>query len=134
MKFTYALLLTIVLTLNLQKVNAQHEKPNIIYIMVDDLGYEDVGCYGSKYNLTPNIDALAKGGLLLTDYHSNGATCSPTRAALMTGQYQNRFGERFEGPLSATSKDSIDDGLPNEVYTLAEALKDNGYATGMYGI
>ena len=133
MKFAFKILLICFLAVNLQKVDAQNQRPNIIYIMVDDLGYGDIGCYGSEYNLTPNIDALAKGGLRFTDYHSNGPTCSPTRAALMTGQYQYRFGQRFEGPLSATSKDPIDDGLPSEVYTLAEALKDNGYVTGMYG-
>ena len=117
----------------LAKSDAQEVRPNIVLIMVDDLGYGDLGCYGSEYNNTPNIDLLAKEGLLLTDYHSNGATCSPTRAALMTGQYQYRYGQRFEGPLSATRNDPIDDGLPEEAYTIAEALKDNGYTTGMYG-
>jgi len=116
-----------------EKIDAQEVRPNIVFIMIDDLGYGDLGCYGSKDNYTPNIDLLADEGLLLTDYHSNGATCSPTRAALMTGRYQYHYGERFEGPLSATRNDSIDDGLPEDAYTIAEALNDNGYVTGMYG-
>ena len=68
------------------------EKPNIVLVVVDDLGYADLGCYGSNIHRTPNIDALAKGGLRLTDFHTNGPVCSPTRAALMTGQYQQRSG------------------------------------------
>ena len=115
-----------------QKINAQSTRPNIVIIMVDDLGYGDVGCYGSEYNLTPYIDSLATGGLRLTDYHSNGATCSPTRVALLTGQYQYRYGKRFEIPLNASNQDP-DNGLSPEAYTIAEALRDNGYATGMYG-
>ena len=67
-------------------------KPNIILIMADDLGYGELGCYGSRHFKTPHIDALAKSGLRMTDFHSNGAVCSPTRAALMTGRYQQRCG------------------------------------------
>jgi arylsulfatase A-like enzyme len=106
-------------------------KPNIIFIMIDDLGYGDLGCYGSKINKTPNIDQLAAEGMLFTDYHSNGPMCSPTRAALMTGLYQHRFGEKFESAISG--KRDYDDGLPLEAVTIAEALKKAGYVTGMYG-
>jgi arylsulfatase A len=106
-------------------------QPNIIFIMIDDLGYGDLGCYGSAVNETPNIDRLAKEGILFTDYHSNGPMCSPTRAALMTGMYQHRFGQKFESAISG--KKDYDDGLPLEVVTVAEVLKKTGYATGMYG-
>jgi arylsulfatase A-like enzyme len=133
MKKIYVLIPVLFIAFTLeQKINAQSSQPNIVFIMVDDLGYGDVGCYGSEYNLTPYIDSLATGGLRLTDYHSNGATCSPTRVALLTGQYQYRYGKRFEIPLNASNKDP-DNGLSPEAYTIAEALRDNGYATGMYG-
>ena len=61
-------------------------KPNIVFIMADDLGYGDIGCFGSEHIKTPHLDALAKGGVKCLDFHSNGAVCSPTRAALMTGR------------------------------------------------
>ncbi len=67
-------------------------QPNIILIMADDLGYGDISCYGSETIETPVIDQLAAEGLKFTDYHSNGAVCTPTRAALMTGRYQQRAG------------------------------------------
>src|SRR5690606_18875866 len=65
---------------------------NFIIIMADDLGYGDISCYGNSYINTPNIDRLAKEGIRFTDFHSNGAVCSPTRAALLTGKYQQRTG------------------------------------------
>jgi len=107
------------------------KRPNIVFIMIDDLGYGDLGCYGSKVNHTPNIDRLAKEGMIFTDYHSNGPMCTPTRAALMTGLYQHRFGKKFEGAISG--KKHYDEGLSLEAVTIAEILKDAGYATGMYG-
>ena len=67
--------------------NEDSPQPNIIYIMIDDLGYGDIGCYGSKVNSTPNIDRLATGGKLFTDFHTNGPMCTPTRASLLTGMY-----------------------------------------------
>jgi arylsulfatase A-like enzyme len=114
-----------------QREKEESQKPNIIYILIDDLGYGDLACYGSTQNETPNIDRLASGGLLFTDFHSNGPMCTPTRAALMTGQYQHRLGRKFEGPLSA--KTQYDEGLPLESVTIAEVLKGAGYATGAYG-
>ena len=109
---------------------AQEQPPNIVLIMADDLGYGDVGSYGSTTNRTPNIDKLASGGLRLTDFHTNGPMCSPTRAAMLTGQYQSRFGRRFEAALSGANHDA---GLPPEAVTIAEILGENGYATGMFG-
>ena len=107
------------------------QSPNIVLILADDLGYGDLACYGSRSNLTPNIDQMAAQGLRFTDFHSNGPMCSPTRAALLTGLYQNRFGRSFETALSAIADG--DDGLPHQIHTLAEALQSAGYATGMYG-
>lgn len=106
-------------------------KPNIVLILIDDLGYGDVGCYGNTTNLTPNIDQLASEGVRFTDFHSNGPMCTPTRAALLTGMYQNRLGEKFEGPLNG--KTQFDEGMPESVTTIAEMLKNEGYVTGMFG-
>jgi arylsulfatase A-like enzyme len=107
------------------------DRPNIVVILADDLGYGDLGCYGSTKNQTPNIDRLAAGGLRCTDFHSNGPMCSPTRAALLTGCYPQRFGRPFERALSP--QPSRDIGLPLQAVTLAEVLKRSGYATGMFG-
>ena len=105
------------------------ERPNIILIMADDLGYGDIGCYGSKKIKTPNIDALARGGLKFTDYHSNCPVCSPTRAALLTGRYQQRCG--IEGVVTAAKHRHT--GMALEEVTFAEVLKKHGYATGIFG-
>jgi arylsulfatase A len=106
------------------------ERPNIVLIMADDLGYGDISCYGSRKINTPNIDALAKGGMKFTDYHSNGAVCSPTRAALLTGRYQQRAG--IEGVIYAKGP-TRQTGLALEETTFAEVLKKRGYATGIFG-
>ena len=106
------------------------DKPNIILIMADDLGYGDIGCYGSGKIKTPNIDALAKGGMKFTDYHSNCPVCSPTRAALLTGRYQQRAG--IEGVIYAKGA-ARQTGLALEETTFAEVLKTRGYATGIFG-
>jgi arylsulfatase A-like enzyme len=107
------------------------EKPNFVLIVADDLGYGDIGCYGNVSNKTPNLDGLAAEGLKFFDFHSNGPMCSPTRAALLTGRYQNRFGRAFESALSARAH--ADTGLPLQIVTIPEALKKAGYATGMFG-
>jgi len=106
------------------------DKPNIILIMADDLGYGDIGCYGNRTIKTPNIDALARGGMKFSDYHSNGAVCSPTRAALLTGRYQQRAG--IEGVVYAKGP-ARETGLALEETTFAEVLKKRGYATALFG-
>ena len=105
--------------------------PNFVLIVADDLGYGDPGCYGSKTNNTPNIDALASTGLRFTDFHSGGAMCSPTRASILTGCYPQRFGKIFDGALSGTKQRHL--GLPLEAVTIAERLQKAGYATGCFG-
>ena len=106
------------------------DKPNIILIMADDLGYGDIGCYGNKTIKTPNIDALARGGMKFSDYHSNCPVCSPTRAALLTGRYQQRAG--IEGVVYARGP-ARQTGLALEETTFAEVLKNRGYATALFG-
>ena len=105
------------------------DRPNIIIILADDLGYGDISCYGSKTINTPNIDALAEGGLKFTDFHSNCPVCSPTRAAFLTGRYQQRCG--VEGVV--TAKGHRDKGMPLAETTFAEVLKEAGYSTAMFG-
>ena len=105
-------------------------KPNVILILVDDMGYGDLGCYGGKAIPTPHIDALARGGMRFTDFHSNGVVCSPTRAALLTGRYQQRAGV----PEVITVDPKYDDaGLPLSETTLAEVVEKAGYATAIFG-
>ncbi len=103
--------------------------PNIILIVADDLGYGDLGCYGREDVKTPHLDAMARAGLRFTDFHSNGAVCSPTRAALMTGRYQQRSG--IEGVVTAAGHRHT--GLPLDEITIAEMLQAAGYRTALFG-
>lgn len=111
------------------RVGTASEKPNIILILADDLGFGDLGCYGSDRFETPHLDALAAGGLRFTDFHSNGAVCSPTRAALLTGRYQQRAG--ISGVVTAANHRHT--GLDVRETTFAELLRGAGYATALFG-
>ena len=104
--------------------------PNIILIMADDLGYGDLSGYGSDYISTPVLDNMAAEGMKFTDYHSNGAVCTPTRAALMTGNYQQKSG--LEGVIYVQEEKRIY-GISSAQLTMAEIFKDAGYKTGMFG-
>ena len=124
-------------------------RPNVIFILADDLGWRDTAVYGSTFYETPHIDALAQSGMRFTDAYSANPLCSPTRASILTGQYPVRYGltdatghekkvqehvERTEvseeirgaGPLGRNYLDS-------NVYTMGKAMKDAGYATGFFG-
>ncbi len=103
-------------------------RPNVIFILVDDMGYADLSSFGSKDIRTPNIDRLAKEGVKLTQAYSNGPVCTPTRAAFITGRYQQRAG--LEWALTPDMKDA---GLPGEEGSIARMLKNNGYATALMG-
>lgn len=131
MKPILAFLLSSFAGLTVASALAEATLPNIVFILADDLGYGDLGCYGNTRNATPNIDTLAAGGLRFTDFHSAGAMCSPTRASILTGQYPQRFGADFDGALGEERGREI--GLPLEAVTLAERLKPLGYATGCFG-
>ena len=103
-------------------------KPNIILIFVDDLGYGDIGANGNTLIKTPNIDAIAAGGVRLTDFHASANVCTPSRAGLLTGRYPVRAGLGKKVVFPASTH-----GLKTEEITLAEILKKAGYATAMFG-
>ena len=108
-------------------------KPNIVFILGDDLGYCDVSMYGCKEIPTPNIDSIGKNGIRFTNAYVSAPVCSPSRAGLLTGRYQQRFGFEFNaGPLPRALSNK-DMGLPLSEITVAQVLKKAGYATGMVG-
>jgi arylsulfatase A-like enzyme len=107
------------------------QKPNIVLIVADDLGYGELGCQGATDIPTPHIDSIAKNGVRFTNGYVSCPVCSPTRAGLMTGRYQERFGYEFNpGPPAVAPADF---GLPRDETTVAERLKAAGYATGLVG-
>ena len=112
-------------------------RPNIIFIVADDLGYADLGCYGGREAsfgaVSPVLDRLAAGGLKLTQGYANSPVCSPTRFALMTARYQYRLRGAAEEPINSRSKGSKTLGLPPEHPTLPSLLKDAGYRTALIG-
>ena len=127
------------------------KRPNIVLFLVDDMGWMDSGAYGSRYYETPNIDRLARQGMLFTDAYSANPLCSPTRASILTGKYPARLGiTSAVGHLPPLAEDAprlAESAAPNrrmltpeslrflrpEEYTLAEALRDAGYRTGHFG-
>jgi arylsulfatase A-like enzyme len=107
-------------------------RPNVIVIMADDLGYSDVSAYGVRRVPTPNIDRIGTDGVIFTDGYVTAPVCGPSRAGLMTGRYQTRFGFEFNnGPARRDVEANL--GLPPGEITLASALKPLGYATGLVG-
>ncbi|XP_047107537.1 arylsulfatase G-like isoform X2 [Schistocerca piceifrons] len=102
-------------------------KPNIVLIMADDLGWGDFGSYWPHTALTPNVDAITKEGMRLTDFHASASVCAPSRSALLTG----RLGLRT-GVVQNFAKDAVG-GIPENETTLAEILRDAGYRTAMIG-
>ena len=110
---------------------ADDRPPNVLVIVADDLGYGELGAQGNKQVPTPNIDSIAASGVRFTSGYVSCPVCAPTRAGLLTGRYQQRFGlELNPGP---EGKAAGDYGLPREEKTLAERLEERGYATGMFG-
>ncbi len=110
---------------------AQGAKPNIVFIMADDLGYADVSCYGQRDYMTPNIDRLALEGMNFTQGYANSSVCSATRTALITGRYQYRLPVGLEEPINAATPKNI--GLPPSHPTLPSLLKKAGYGTTLVG-
>jgi arylsulfatase A-like enzyme len=132
-----------------QKIKIE-KKQNVIFILADDLGWKDLGSYGSDFYETPNLDAFSKSGMLFTDAYAASPLCSPTRASILTGQEPGRL--RFTtptghvpevvldptetysaGPRDKTATPQTRTRLPNDYLTFAEVLKENGYATAFMG-
>jgi arylsulfatase A-like enzyme len=107
---------------------ADPPRPNIVFILADDLGYADLGCYGSKSIKTTNVDRLAKQGVRLTDCYAAAPVCSPTRAAFITGQYPQRAD--FDWVVRYADKDR---GLSTDHPSIAKSLNSAGYATALFG-
>ena len=128
--FTLAVLTTEHGTLNTLHAAAP-KPPNILVIVADDLGYADVGFQGCKDIPTPHLDALAKRSVRCTSGYVTHPFCSPTRAGLLTGRYQQRFGHEFNpGPPTAAN---VEVGLPLSERTLADVLRGAGYRTALVG-
>jgi arylsulfatase A-like enzyme len=108
-------------------------RPNIVFIVADDLGYADLGCYGGRVPVSPVLDRLAANGLRLTQGYANSPVCSPTRFALMTARYQYRLRGAAEEPINSRSRGSTTLGLPPEQPTLPSLLKATGYRTALIG-
>ncbi len=114
---------------------AENAKPNIVFIMADDLGWKELGCYGQEKIRTPNVDRLAAQGMRFTQYYSGSAVCAPARCNLLTGKHgghayiRNNHAVRGEDPKAFTGQLPI----PADEVTIAETLKARGYATGCFG-
>ena len=108
-------------------------RPNIVFIVADDLGFADLGCYGGRAPVSPVLDSLAAGGMKFTQGYANSPVCSPTRFALMTARYQYRLRGAAEEPINNKSRGSTTLGLPPEHPTLPSLLKASGYRTALMG-
>lgn len=118
------------LMLGVSSAAQSQRPPNVVLVMMDDLGYGDLGSYGGSDVRTPNIDRLAREGIRLTDAYASGPVCTPTRAALISGHYPQRVG--LESVLTISPEDR-ERGLPVQGASLPALLKTSGYATGLVG-
>ena len=117
----------LILIFTISSCETENRRPNIVFILTDDLGYGDLSSYGSKTINSENIDQLAKDGVKLTSYYAAQPVCSASRAAVLTGVYPNRIGiHNAFGPNSNS-------GINHNELTIAEMLKENGYSTGIFG-
>ena len=104
-------------------------RPNVIFILADDLGYNELGCYGQKKIQTPNLDQLAKDGMRFTRHYSGSAVCAPSRCVLLTGKHPGHAFIRNNGEVQPEGQRPI----PESEFTLAEVFKKEGYVTGAFG-
>ena len=110
---------------------APQRRPNIVLILADDLGYGELGCQGNPQIPTPHIDSIARGGVRFTDGYVSAPYCAPSRAGLMTGRYQTRFGHERNVVGETNLNPKV--GLPLSEMTIAGLLKNAEYTTGAFG-
>jgi arylsulfatase A-like enzyme len=133
------LLVSLVAVNRLSAANGQTDRPNVVVFLVDDLGWRDLGCYGSTFYETPRIDEFARGSMRFTQAYAACHVCSPTRASILTGKYPARLHltdwlpGRRDFPFQKLKNASIHHQLPHEEVTLAEVLKQHGYRTAHIG-
>ena len=140
MKLRNYFLLIVALVCCADTAKAEQPKMNVVFFLIDDLGWRDLGCYGSDYYKTPNIDRLAKEGVRFTDAYAACTVCSPTRAAIMTGKYPARLlltqwlpSGRWSRTGHKMKEGRYISNLPLEEVTIAEALREHGYKTAFMG-
>ena len=110
------------------------ERPNIVVVLLDDMGWGDFSCFGNKDAQTPNVDRLAAEGIRFSQFYVNAPICSPSRTALTTGQYPHRWRmTSFLDNRAANARRGVADWLDPKAPTLARSLQQNGYATGHFG-
>jgi arylsulfatase A len=135
---TVSLLLFITILATAPPVSAER-LPNVVFFLVDDLGWTDLGCYGSRFYETPHVDQLAREGVRFTQAYAACHVCSPTRASILTGKYPARLRMtdwlpgRKDFPFQKLKNAAILQALPADEVTIAEAFKQHGYATGHFG-
>ncbi len=145
--FAFSLLMLLAFTSIISPVHvawaeAPSSRPNVVFILADDMGYGDIGCFGRTDIKTPNLDRMAKAGVRFTNHYANGAECTPTRAAFLTGRYPHHIGGlecaigtgnvgRYDDAMRLRAQDSL--GLPAEEQTIVRLLKDSGYNTAITG-
>jgi len=133
MKFLLQVLV-VVSTLSLfTSAPAEQRKPNVVFILADDLGYRELGCYGQKRIKTPRIDSLAKDGMLFTRSYSGNAVCAPSRCVLMTGKHPGHAEVRNNRAMRSVGEEEGQHPIPAEEITIAELLAENGYSSGIFG-
>ena len=133
MNFFHLIVLFAISILSQLAAAEESARPNILFILADDLGYADTGATGSTDISTPNIDSLARDGMTLSQAYAASAICSPTRTAILTGQYPQRFRVGLDEPLRSSDAKKYAIGLPEGQATLASVLNEVGYETALVG-
>ncbi len=135
-RYTFLLMLIVFFSISCSNKKEEASKPNIIFIMADDMGYADAGCYGQELIKTPNIDLLAKEGRRFTQCYSGSSVCAPARSVLMTGMHNGHTRVRGNFGLGGVKGLAGNEGrvpLKAEDVTIAELMQQAGYTTGMVG-
>ncbi len=129
MKFLWISLSIFILTSCIEKKKSVSKKPNVIYLLADDLGYGDLGCYGQQQIKTPNLNTLASEGMRFTQHYAGSTVCAPSRSSLLTGLHTGHTFVRGNKEVGSEGQQP----LGEDVYTIAQLMKEAGYITGAFG-